>query len=103
MTTELETTFTFRNMDSTDALKEHTVEKLEKIEKFLVKQTASAHVIFKVEGPRHEAEITLNIRGKRYVGADISNDMYTSIDGAIHRLEAQMSRTKERITHHRGE
>ncbi|MBT3181799.1 MAG: ribosome-associated translation inhibitor RaiA [Deltaproteobacteria bacterium] len=102
MTAELETTFTFRNLDSTEALRDHTMEKLEKIQKYLVRQTASAHIIFKVEGPRHTAEIALNIKGHRYFGEETSNDMYASIDSAVHRLEAQMSRDKDRITGHKA-
>jgi len=103
MSTALETTFTFRNVESTDALRDHTFDKLEKIQKFLVRQTASAHVIFKVEGPRHVAEVTITTRGGRFVGIDTSTDMYTSIDGAIHKLERQLSRKKKRITGHKGE
>ncbi len=101
--TSLETTFTFRNMDSTEALKEHTLEKLEKIGKYLVKQNAIAHIIFKVEGPRHVAEITLSIKGKRYFGTETSSDMYASVEGVIHRLESQLSKDKERVTSHKGE
>lgn len=103
MSTQLETTFTFRNIDPTDSLKEHAADKLEKLGKYLVRQSASAHVIFKVEGPRHIAEVTLNLRGGRFVGIETSNDMYTSIDNAVHKIEAQLSRNKERVTGHKGE
>lgn len=103
MSTQLEMTFTFRNVDATDALKGHAEDKLDKLSKYLVRQSASAHVIFKVEGPRHTAEITLNLRGGRFIGVETSNDMYTSIDNAVHKIEAQLSRNKERITGHKGE
>jgi putative sigma-54 modulation protein len=99
----METTFTFRNMESTEALRDHAVDKLQKLDKYLVRQTASAHVIFKVEGARHLAEITLSTRGGKYVGLDSSNDMYASVEGAVHKLEKQLSRNKERVTGHKGE
>lgn len=102
MSTGLETTFTFRNMESTEALRDHTVDKLDKLSKYTVKHPGSAHVILKVEGPRHMAEVTVNIKGGRYVGLGTSNDMYTSIDSAIHKIETQLSRKKERITHRKG-
>jgi putative sigma-54 modulation protein len=98
----IETTFTFRNMESTDALKAHTVDKLERIKKYLM-STADAHCIFKIEGARHQAEITLNVRGGRYIGCATSNDMYTSIDGAVDRIIKQLSRFKERRKGHKGE
>ena len=96
----IETTFTFRNTDSTDALRDHTTDKLEKVKKHLM-SAADAHCIFKVEGARHTAEITLNARGGRFVGHDTSNDMYTSIDGAIDKIVKQLSRNKERVKYHK--
>jgi putative sigma-54 modulation protein len=88
-------------MDSTEALEDHVVKKLDRIKKYLI-STADAHCIFKVEGPRHSAEITLNIRGGRFVGHDTSNDMYTSIDGAVDKIVKQLSRNKERVKDHKA-
>ena len=96
----IETTFTFRNTESTEALRGHTEDKLEKIKKHLI-STADAHCIFKVEGARHTAEITLNSTGGRFVGHETSNDMYTSIDGAVDKIVKQLSRIKERVKYHK--
>ncbi len=98
----IDTTFTFRNMESTEALRTHTVDKLERVKKYLM-STADAHCILKVEGARHLAEITLNVKGGRYVGHATSNDMYTSIDGAVDKIVKQLSRIKERKKGHKGE
>ncbi|MFH1830950.1 MAG: ribosome-associated translation inhibitor RaiA [Pseudomonadota bacterium] len=98
----IDTTFTFRNMESTEALRIHVMDKLERVKKYLM-STADVHCILKVEGARHLAEITLNVRGGRYVGHAISNDMYTSIDGAVDRIVKQLSRIKERRKGHKGE
>lgn len=98
----LETTFTFRNMDSTDALRDHALDKLTKLDKYLFKP-GTAHVIFNVEGARHVAEITLHIKGASYIGVGTSNDMYTSLDDAVDRLQKQMGRRKERVKGHKGE
>jgi len=103
MTDVFDTSFTFRNIESTEALRDHAIDKLEKLKKYLVKQTVNIHVIFKVEGARHLAEITINTRGGRFVGSDTSNDLYTSIDTAVHKIESQLSRNKERIKGHKGE
>ncbi len=99
----LEMNFTFRNMDSTDALKTHALDKLDKLSKYLLHQVGTAHIIFKVEGPRHIAEITLNLKGGRYVGSETTSDMYNSVDMAVHKLEAQLARHKEKIQAHKAE
>ena len=101
MINEIDTTFTFRNTDATEALRVHAVDKLEKLNKFVVKP-ASAHIIFKVEGARHVAEITLSVKGGRFVGVETSNDMYTSIDGAVDKIRKQISRVRERVKDHKG-
>ncbi|MFA4973715.1 MAG: ribosome-associated translation inhibitor RaiA [bacterium] len=100
MINEIETTFTFRNTEATDALKSHALDKLDRLNKFLVKP-AAAHFIFKVEGARHVAEITLHVKGNRFVGVDTSNDMYTSIDGAVDKIRKQISRDREKIKDHK--
>ena len=81
MNMNIEATFTFRNPEATEPLRDHALGKLERLEKYLFKP-AAAHCILKVEGARHVAEITLNANGGRYVGTETSTDMYTSIDGA---------------------
>lgn len=98
----LETTFTFRNMDSTDALRDHALDKLDRLDKYLIRP-ATAHIIFNLDGTEHVAEITLNFKGHRYVGTGKSSDMYTSVDDAVDRLKKQISRTKERVKGHKGE
>lgn len=102
MTATIDTTFTFRNIDPTDALRDHATGKLEKIEKYLVKPI-SAHIIFNIDGAAHMAEITLNVKGGRLVGHGTSNDMYTSIDMAADKIKKQLARKKERAKGHKGE
>lgn len=102
MNGQLETTFTFRNMESTESLRDHTLDKLTKLDKY-INRPSTAHVIFKLDGSRHVAEITLNTKGARYVGTNSSNDMYASIDGAVDNIKKQISRSKERIKGHKGE
>lgn len=102
MTGTLETTFTFRNMESTDALRDHTLDKLTKLDKYLI-NPSTAHIIFNLDGSRHVAEITLNTKGGRFVGTDTSNDMYNSIDGAVEKIRKQVTRNKERSKGHKGE
>ncbi|OGQ23042.1 MAG: ribosomal subunit interface protein [Deltaproteobacteria bacterium RIFCSPLOWO2_02_FULL_44_10] len=98
----METIFTFRNIHSTDALRNHTIEKMEKLKKYLVKPV-SAHVMFHIERHEQIAEITLSANGHTYVGIGKSDDMYPSIDDAIRKLLTQVKRDRDRIKQHKGE
>jgi len=96
----METTYTFRNMEATDALRDHTETKFAKLKKLVIKPE-NAHVIFKVEKFNHMAEITMVADGVRYVVHHTSNDMYTSIDSAVKKLEKQLRNNKERVKNHK--
>lgn len=95
----METTFTFRNIESTDALKSHTLSKLEKLKKLLVKPE-TAHAILDVRKFHHQVEITINANGIQYVSHHTSENMYTSIDEAMHKLERQLVKSKEKLKNH---
>jgi putative sigma-54 modulation protein len=98
----METTYTFRNMEATEALRTYASEKLTKLKKYTVKP-GNAHIIFNVEKFNHIVEITLVANGIRYVGTHRSNDMYTSIDSAVDKVKKQLRNYKERLKGHRGE
>ncbi|MBU4484135.1 ribosome-associated translation inhibitor RaiA [bacterium] len=96
----METTFTFRNIEATDAIKDHTSQKLEKIKKFLIKPL-NVHIILSIEKFRHQAEITLNADGIQHVSRQQSEDLYTSIDQAVDKLMKQVKKHKERVKAHK--
>lgn len=100
----MQTSYTFRNLDATDALKMHAGDKLNKLDKYLVKPI-EAHVIFNVERqehkPQHFVEITLTANGIKHVSHESSDDMYTSLNKAVSKLEAQLRRQKEILREHR--
>lgn len=98
----MEATFTFRQTKATEALRTHAMDKLSKLDKYLPKPV-NAHVIFRVEGFRHQVEIAFQFNGIRYFGKSESNDMYTSVDDAVTRIEHQLRKNKERVKGHKGE
>ena len=61
-----------------------------------------ARMVDKIRALGCTAEITLNIKGGRFVGHDTSNDMYTSIDGAVDKIVKQLSRIKDRVKYHKS-
>lgn len=95
----MEPTFTFRNLDASDSIKEHTRQKILKLDKYLLKPIA-AHVILTVDRHEHKVEITLVDMGREYVSVDTSHDMMASIDTAVHKIESQLRKAKEKMKDH---
>lgn len=93
---------TFRHLPSSEALKNHVEEKVLKFSKFLAKPI-DVHIILSVEKIRQIAE--LNIMSKHFSANAIeeSSDMYTAIDKATAKMEAQLRRHKEKVKNHRVE
>jgi putative sigma-54 modulation protein len=70
-------------------------QRLEKLRRF-ARDIAEAHLIVSAEGYRHNAEITLRLRGREMVSREESTELRSAIDRAVDRLERQLRRIKER-------
>jgi putative sigma-54 modulation protein len=86
---------TARHFELTPGLKEHTQKRLEKLGRFLG-GVEDVHVILTTEKHRRIAEISLRARGTEVVGRDESDDMVTSIDRVVDRIERQLKRLHAR-------
>jgi putative sigma-54 modulation protein len=96
----MEITVTFRHLESTDALRDYAREKVSRIKKY-VGTPAEAAVILSLEKRRHQAEITLNTEGITINAKEVTEDMYSSIDLAVDKLERQVKKHKEKIKDHK--
>ena len=85
-----------RHMELTDALKGHVTTRLEKI-RVHFDRVIDANVVLSVEKHRHVAEVTLHANGIRIHGKESSQDMYTSVDAVVEKLERQIRKYKDRI------
>lgn len=93
--------FTGRHVELSDALKQHAQGRLEKLASFL-DNIIDVHVIFSVEKQhRHIAEITLKTRSSSLVASSESQDMYTSLNQAAEKLEAQAHKSLDKRTDRR--
>ena len=92
--------FTGRHIEVTDALKEHTTSKLERLER-LVDSSVEARVTFTVEKYRHEADVSIRTAGYSFVVTKQTDDMYSAVDRVIDTLERKIRRHKERLTDRR--
>lgn len=97
----MQTTVTFKNLDSSENLKSYVREKLDRFDKFL-ENPAEANVVLSVEKFRRLAEI--NITGDRLNinGKEETNDMYSAIDIVLDKLEKQIKKSKQKIRGYRG-
>ena len=96
----MQTSVTFKNIESSDNLKAYVSDKLDRFDK-LLDNPAEANVVLAVEKFRHIAEI--NIAGDRMTinGKDETNDMYSAIDMVLDKLEKQLKKNKEKIRERR--
>lgn len=83
----------------TEALKNHVIEKVSKIEHHFDTVT-DVHCILTVDGDRHVAEATMNVKGKRLYAESTKDNMYTAIDSMAHKLTRRVRRHKERLHDH---
>src|SRR3954447_26043273 len=94
---------TFRHMDGSQAVREYTAERLEKIKKYFHKGPISAHAVFSVErGFHHVADLSITLPNGIAINAkETTEDMYSSIDLAVARIERQVRKWKEKIRDHK--
>jgi putative sigma-54 modulation protein len=92
---------TFRKMDATDAIKQYVEEKVKKIKKFFP-DPINAHVVLSLERYKHRADINITLHnGLVLKGQESSDDMYSSIDLAMSKIEKQVRRYKDKIRSHK--
>jgi putative sigma-54 modulation protein len=96
----MELEFTFRNLESTDAIKGWANKRFKKVEKYL-SEPSSAHLTLTVDKHRHRAEMTVTSAGEVLRSSEETDDMYTSMDKAMEKVEAAAQRQKERTHNHR--
>jgi len=92
---------TFKNLDPSDHLKSYVQNKLNKLDK-LLDNPAEANVVLSVEKIRHIAEIKITGDRLNINCREKTNDMYSSIDMAMDKLEAQIKKNKQKIKSHRS-
>lgn len=92
----------FRHMDPSPAVQAYASRKLEHVvNKYVAGMDIDSKVVFSTERFLHVANFTLNINGLTAKSTEKSEDMYSSIDIALDKLERQLRRFKSRIRSHR--
>lgn len=80
---------TGRNLEVTEALRRYAEEKVGRLQKYLDKIT-SAHIVLSLQKYRQIAEVTLHVRDLTIRGEESTEDLYSSIDLVMEKVERQL-------------
>lgn len=92
----------FRHMEPSEALREYAQDKLTRVVRKYIKENVDAQVTLKVEKFRHIANLHLHHGNLSIKCEEASDDMYSSIDIALDKLERQVRRYKEKRHNYKG-
>lgn len=89
--------FTFKNFDPSDHLKEYATNRFEKLGKYLNSyEDAAIGVNMAVEKFRHNIEVIVSAENIHISAFERSEDMYSSVDMVLDKLEAQLRKMREK-------
>ena len=91
----MQTSVTFKNIDSSENLRSYVADKLDRFDKYLY-NPAEANVVLSVEKFRHIAEVNINGDRLNIQGKEETEDMYSAIDMVLDKLEKQIKKSKEK-------
>ena len=85
--------FTFRNLEPSDAIKNYATEKIGKLQKYL-RAPLEADVTASLERHLHCVDVAVSSGSNRYAGREESEDMYASIDLVMDKIDRQVRKHK---------
>ncbi|MFY0541665.1 ribosome hibernation-promoting factor, HPF/YfiA family [Nannocystis pusilla] len=98
----MQTHFVFRQMESSTALRGYAEERLEKIKRYFA-EPLRVSCTFTVDKVMHIAAFDVTLRnGLQLHAQESTENMYSSVDMALAKMERQVRRYKARIKHHKG-
>ncbi|MFY9398543.1 MAG: ribosome-associated translation inhibitor RaiA [Desulfomonilia bacterium] len=93
---------TFKNMDSSDALRDYATKRLSKLDKYMDRPT-EVHLVLSVEKRRHQADVTVSADGAMINAVETTEDMYAAIDMVMDKLERQIKKHKDKLQGKKGQ
>lgn len=93
--------FTGHHLEVTPALREYTISKFDKLQRHFDK-ISSISVVFDIEKIMQTAEATMHVAKLELHASSKSENMYSSIDSLVEKLDRQLIKHKEKLQDHRG-
>jgi putative sigma-54 modulation protein len=92
---------TFRHMEPTESLKAYAKDRMSRIRKY-VPDPISCHVVMSTERHHHRIEVSFQLaNGLAVAGQETTENMYSSIDLCIAKIERQIRKYKGKIEEQR--
>lgn len=92
---------TARHMAITEAMKQHAIDKLGKIDRFHAR-ISEVVVTMDVQRELNKVDIVLKVNNVRVKSHAAANDMYVAIDMAVDKLQSQLRKYKTRLAEHQA-
>ena len=86
----------FRNIESTDALKNYVEKKVKKFSK-IIGDDIEVKVTLSTEKFNQIAEVIINVKGIIIKGEETSHDMHSAIDLVVDKVERQIKKYREKL------
>ena len=94
--------FTFKNFEPSDHLKKYARRRFEKLGRFFGKASGlEVQVALSVDKYRHRCEVRVSGEGLQLAAGEQTEEMYSSIDLVLDKLEAQIKKHVSRIKEQR--
>ncbi|MFO8070950.1 MAG: ribosome-associated translation inhibitor RaiA [Polyangia bacterium] len=91
----MQISMSFRHMEPTDAMKELVEDKVSRVKKY-IQGPVEANVVMSVERYLQACDVTIIAGSDTFKGREETDDMYTSIDKVMDKIERQIEKTKGR-------
>ncbi len=89
---------TFRNMKTSDAIRDYAIRKLEKVKKFLPhSEPIDINIVLSLEKHRHIADVVVNAKDITMSAKEETEDIYSAIDLVADSVEKQARRYRDKI------
>jgi putative sigma-54 modulation protein len=88
--------FTGKNLEISDSLKEMVNKKVKKLDRYFEPET-EVSIVMSTQRARHIVEITIPFDGVILRGEEATDDMYTSIEHVVQKLEKQIHHHRTRL------
>lgn len=92
---------TGRHVVVTDAMKDYAIEKISKIERFS-NRIIDVVVTMDVQKLEQRVDIVLKVNNIKIKSQAVSDNMYASIDMAVHKIESQLLKYKNKLLDHQN-
>ncbi len=93
----MDVVFNFKNLESSDHLKQYAQNRFEKLDKYLRNpETAQVQINLEVEKFRQIAEVILYAEENKITAQEETEDMYSTIDLVLDKIEAQLRKLRSK-------